>query len=33
MGAAGILGARARHVLGVKQELEKTLAQKGKPPT
>jgi hypothetical protein len=32
MCAAGILGTRPRHVLGVKQELEKTLAQNGKPP-
>jgi hypothetical protein len=31
--AAGILGTRPRHALGVKQELEKTLAQNGKPPT
>ena len=31
MYAAGILGTRPRHVLGVKQELEKALAQDGKP--
>jgi hypothetical protein len=30
---AGILGARPRHALGVKQELEKALAQDGKPTT
>jgi hypothetical protein len=33
MCAAGILGTRPRHALGVKQELEKALAQDGKPPT
>ena len=33
MCAAEILGARPHHVLGVKQELEKTLAQDGKPTT
>ena len=33
MCAAGIPGTRPRHVLGVKQELEKTLAPDGKPTT
>jgi hypothetical protein len=33
MFAAGILGTRPRHALGVKQELEKALAQDGKPTT
>jgi hypothetical protein len=31
--AAGILGARPRHAQGVKQELEKALAQDGKLTT
>jgi hypothetical protein len=33
MGAGGILGTRPRHALGVNQELEKALAQDGKPTT
>ena len=33
MCAAGILGARPANALGVKQELEKALAQDGKPTT